>query len=99
MPFSSVLSTEPTTEAAMAECLARSGWQGSVDLAMVFFTPDHRETALEIAQRVSAALKPRCLLGCQGETVVGNDREVEQGPALCLWLGRWTDEVDLTPFH
>jgi small ligand-binding sensory domain FIST len=99
MPFSSVLSTEPTTRGAVADCLARINWQGPVDLAMAFFAPHHRESALEIAQTVSAALKPRCLLGCQGETVVGNDREVERGPALCLWLGRWSAEVDLTPFH
>ncbi len=99
MPFSSTLSTESATSAAVAECLARAEWQGPVDLAMVFFTPQHREAALEIAQTITESLKPRCLLGCQGETVVGNDREVEGGPALCLWLGRWTEEVELTPFH
>jgi small ligand-binding sensory domain FIST len=99
MPFSSVLSTAATTKAAVEDCLARSQWQGPVDLAMVFFAPAHREAALEIAQSVSAAVKPRCLLGCQGETVVGNDREVEEGPALCVWLGRWAEEVELTAFH
>ncbi len=66
---------------------------------MVFFSPAHRDAALKIAQAFSATLHPRCLLGCQGETVVGNDREVENGPALTLWLGRWADEVELTPFH
>src|SRR5262245_8860282 len=99
MPFASVLSTQPTTEAALADCLARSGWQGPVDLAMVYYAPVRRPEALTIAQRISAALKPRCLLGCQGETVIGNDREVEDGPALCLWLGRWAAEIDLAPFH
>jgi small ligand-binding sensory domain FIST len=66
---------------------------------MVFYAPPHRASALAIAQVVTAALKPRCLLGCQGETVVANDREVEEGPALCLWLGRWEEEIELTPFH
>jgi small ligand-binding sensory domain FIST len=99
MPFASVLSTGPTTRAAVADCLAQLAWQGPVDLATAFFSPHHRETALEIAQSVSAALKPRCLLGCQGETVVGNDREVEQGPALAVWLGRWAEEVELSAFH
>jgi small ligand-binding sensory domain FIST len=99
MPFASVLSTETMTEAAVTDCLERGNWQGPVDLAMVFFAPDHRPSALAIAQRVGAALKPRCLLGCQGETIVANDREVEEGPALCLWLGRWQEDVELTPFH
>src|SRR5207253_11333191 len=98
MPFSSALSTAPETEAAVAECLALVQWQGPVDLAMVFFAPAHRDAARSIAESVSEALKPRCLLGCQGETVVGNDREVERGPALSLWLGRWSDEVGVTPF-
>jgi small ligand-binding sensory domain FIST len=99
MPFASVLSTEPQTPDAVADCLARGNWRGPVDLAMVFYTPAHREAARCIVEQVSAALKPGCLLGCQGETVVGNNREVEEGPGLCLWLGRWAEGVELTPFH
>jgi small ligand-binding sensory domain FIST len=99
MPFTSALSTESLTQAAVEDCLARANWQGPVDLAMAFFAPAHRRSALTISQTLSAALKPRCLLGCQGETVVGNDREVEQAPALCLWLGRWSAEIELAPFH
>src|SRR5437899_1125024 len=99
MPFTSILSTSGTTSKAIADSLAHAGWQGPVDLALAFFTPHHRETALDIARTASAAFKPRCLLGCQGETVVGNEREVENGPALCLWLGRWSGDVDMTPFH
>jgi small ligand-binding sensory domain FIST len=34
-----------------------------------------------------------------GEAIVGNDREVERGPALSLWLGRWPRPVELEPFH
>ncbi len=99
MPFAAVLSTQANARDALADCLAQIKWQGRVDLAMVFFARDHCEDALEIAQTVSAALNPRCLLGCQGETVVGNEREVEKGPALTLWLGRWAGDVELTPFH
>jgi small ligand-binding sensory domain FIST len=99
MPFSAVLSTKPTTREAVADCLERSAWQGPVDLALAFFSPAHREHAIEIAKSVHAALRPRCLLGCQGETVIGNEREVEEGPALALWLGRWQGQVALTPFH
>jgi small ligand-binding sensory domain FIST len=41
----------------------------------------------------------RCLLGCTGESIVGNDREVEQQPALSLWLARWSKPVQMDPFH
>jgi len=99
MPFASVLSTEPNTETAVADCLTRLNWAGPADLVMVFLDPTHRPSALTIAQKVGTTLKPRCLLGCQGETVVGNEREVEQEPALSVWVGRWKEEVDLTPFH
>ena len=32
-------------------------------------------------------------------TIVGNDREIEQGPALSLWLARWPEPVTLEPFR
>ena len=28
-----------------------------------------------------------------------DDQEVEQGPALALWLARWSRPVRQTPFH
>jgi small ligand-binding sensory domain FIST len=34
-----------------------------------------------------------------GESIVGNDREIEGQPALSLWLARWTARVEATPFH
>ncbi len=38
---------------------------------------------------IAERLAPRCLLGCVAESVIGNGREIEGGPALSLWLGRW----------
>src|SRR5947209_20454319 len=99
MPFASILSTEVQTEKAVADCLARADWQGKVDLALAFFSPHHRKSAGAIARTVGERLAPRCFLGCQGETIVGNEREVEGEPALCLWLGRWSGAIALTPFH
>jgi small ligand-binding sensory domain FIST len=99
MPFTAVLSTKADTRGALKECLDQANWNGPVDLATVFFSPHHREDALVIAQTVSGAFKPRCLLGCPGETVVVNEREIENGPALALWLGRWADDMEVSPFH
>jgi small ligand-binding sensory domain FIST len=72
---------------------------GAPDLALVFFSPHHAGAADQIAALARQHLAPRCLLGCNGESIVGNDQEIEQQPALSLWLGRWRDPVRLTPFH
>jgi small ligand-binding sensory domain FIST len=52
-----------------------------------------------VVQFLQERLTPRCLLGCTGESIVGNDQEIEGDPALSLWVGRWTQPVQLTPFH
>jgi small ligand-binding sensory domain FIST len=52
-----------------------------------------------IGSLINEALEPRCLLGCPGVAIVGDDREIEDGPALSLWLARWNQTVQLTPFH
>ncbi|MBI3409153.1 MAG: FIST C-terminal domain-containing protein [Planctomycetes bacterium] len=99
MPFASALSIEADSGKAVDECAGGVNWDGSVDLALIFFTPQHRKKAGRIAAKVIERFAPRCLLGCPGETVVGTGREVEEGPALCLWLGRWRERVELTAFH
>jgi small ligand-binding sensory domain FIST len=101
MPFSACMSTSPNTgeavDAACSRALADLG--GRPDLAFVFFSPHHTAAAPEMATRLQAALGARCLLGCQGEAVVGNGREIEDGPALSLWLARWSKHVEQTSFH
>src|SRR5439155_3711819 len=72
---------------------------GAADLAVLFYSPHHRAAAETLAPALQQRLSPRCLLGCAGESIVGNDREVEDGPALSLWLARWTKKVELTSFH
>src|SRR5262249_38278891 len=99
MPFASALSTEADSVMAVAECTGYLRWDGPVDLALVFFTPHHRKKARAISAKVTEQFAPRCLLGCPGETVIGTGREVEGGPALCVWLARWRERVELTPFH
>lgn len=99
MPFAAHLSTEADTDAALTECLSRLNWQEPVDLGLTFYSPHHRRAVKEIGRRLHEVLRPRCLLGCPGETIIGNEREVEKGPALAVWFGRWDGPVQLTPFH
>ena len=101
MPFAAALSTSSDSLRAADEVSARAlaDLHGKPDLAFVFFSPHHTSVAAEMATRLHEALGPGCLLGCQGEAIVGNDREVENGPALSLWLARWNRPVEQTPFH
>lgn len=101
MPFTAALSTATdVTRAADEVCTrARADFPETPDLAVVFLSPHHADAAEIIAAAVHTRLAPRCLLGCTGESIVGNDQEVEDAPALSLWLGRWTKPVQLAPFH
>jgi small ligand-binding sensory domain FIST len=101
MPFAAALSTHPELTQALEEVcsLTQDRLGGAPDLAIVFYSSQHLAQADDLVAEVRQRLTPRILLGCPGEAIVGNDREVENGPALALWLGRWTKKIELTPFH
>jgi small ligand-binding sensory domain FIST len=101
MPFAAALSTAPHTHRALGEAVgeAQAALGTEPDLAIAFFSPHHAEEAAAVQSVLQQHLRPRCLLGCLGETIIGNEREVEQGPALSLWLARWQRPVSLEPFQ
>jgi small ligand-binding sensory domain FIST len=100
MPFTAALSTAHRTADALAEVLAsvRRNVPDKPDLALVFFSPHHVAGADSIARGIFQ-LEPRCLLGCVGESIIGNEREIEGAPALSLWLGQWPRPVEVESFH
>src|SRR2546423_11027693 len=100
MPFAAALSSASTADAALLDvCSAvRKQLPDAPDLAVVFFSVHHAEDAETIARAVQEQLAPRCLIGCVGEAIVGNEREIERGPALSLWAAKWTRPVEVTPF-
>ncbi len=101
MPFAAAVSTAPaTSEALDAVCrptLEQLG--GRPDLALLFFSPHHLAAAELLAASAQQQLGARCLVGCVGESIIGNDREVEDAAAVSLWLARWPGTVELTPFQ
>jgi small ligand-binding sensory domain FIST len=101
MPFTAALSTARETNRAIDEVCTRAlaDLGGAPNLALVFFSPHHVEEADTITARARQHLGAGCLLGCTGEAIVGNDQEIEKNPALSLWLGRWTQPVELEPFR
>jgi small ligand-binding sensory domain FIST len=98
MPFAAALSTAANTSKALEEVCAGAAFDHTPDLAMAFFSPHHAREAAAIARRLTEQLKPRTLLGCVAEAVIGNGREVEDEPALSLWLAKWSRPVSVTPF-
>jgi small ligand-binding sensory domain FIST len=103
MPFAAALSTVPDTLRAVDEAVAQAtghlAARAPADLALVFFSPHHAAAVDELATRLQTQLGAACLIGCQGEAIVGNDREIENGPALSLWLAKWSKPVEQMAFH
>jgi small ligand-binding sensory domain FIST len=101
MPFAAALSVAPETSAAVDQVCAdaRADWSGPVDLAAAFFSPHHAAAADVVARTLSERLGARGVIGCVAQAVIGNGREVEEGPALSLWLARWTKPVAVESFH
>jgi small ligand-binding sensory domain FIST len=101
MPFVSLLSTNSNTRAALDDVLgqAEAAWEGAPDLAVCFFSPHHVANVELIGETLVQRFGPKALLGCPGETVVSNGREIEMSPALSLWLARWSTPVQTAPFH
>ncbi|HLJ93794.1 MAG TPA: FIST N-terminal domain-containing protein [Gemmataceae bacterium] len=101
MPYAAALSTTRETLRALEETCTQALQElhGPPDLALLFFSPHHIEGADALADAAQRRLAARCLLGCSGEAIVGNDQEIEAAPALSLWLARWPVPVELHPFH
>jgi small ligand-binding sensory domain FIST len=94
------LSTAADTSAAVHEVCeqAREQLGGPPDLAFAFFSTHHVARAESLAAEASRLLGTSCLLGASGESIVGTGREIEDGPALSLWLARWPGTT-ITPMH
>ncbi len=95
------LSTRDGTDDALDEvCQEIASAMGgrAIDLAFVFFSPDHADSAESIRTKIRERLDPRVLLGCSAESVIGGGREIEGGSALSLWAGHLPGAA-VTPFH
>jgi small ligand-binding sensory domain FIST len=102
MPFAAALSTALDARQAVDEVCWQAGQQlggAAPDLAVAFYSPHHADSAGPIARILHGKLQPRCLIGCLGESIVANQLEIEQDPALSLWLGSWSGNANLEAFQ
>src|SRR5262245_54780858 len=85
------LSTREKADEALQEVLAaaREPLGGPPHLALLFSSPHHASHLERLATDACELLGTRNLLGCTGESIVGTGQEVEESPALSLWLARW----------
>ena len=85
--FASSLSTAPEWQNATAEVCQEIGNQltDPATLAFVFISQHHAEHAEDIGRQIQTATGCQAMIGCTGESIIGRNEEVEQGPALSLW--------------
>lgn len=83
----SALSTAKDPETALAEVLSRADSEAA-DLAVLFASRDHAGTLATAAREIRKRGLARHVIGCTGESIVGEGREIEDAPALSLWTLR-----------
>jgi small ligand-binding sensory domain FIST len=85
----SVLSTVRNTETAMQEVVRRAsealGEGEPADLALVFASMHHADALGAIGTALTRGGLGRHVLGCTGESIIGEDQEVEGTAALSVW--------------
>ena len=100
MRIGAALSTDPdpATAAEAAVQGARSQIGGAeISLAVVVASRQHAPSAEVALETVRIKAGPERVIGCVAETVVGGDREVEEGPAVAVWLACLPEPVET--FH
>lgn len=67
------------------------------DLVMMFVSPHFTGRANKLANRLRTALTPQLFMGCSGESVIGQNREIEQRAAVAV-MAACLPDVILKPF-
>jgi len=99
MRFAALTSDKESTGDAIAEVVAGAReFSKRIDLAFVFFTPQHEAEAESIVEKIWLELDPEVVVGCCAEGVIGADREIERAAGLSVLVGE-TPGVHLHPFH
>jgi small ligand-binding sensory domain FIST len=98
--FSSALSTAHSTDAALADVCrdALGRLETKPDLAVLFATHHHAGGFASLPARACDRLGTERLIGCAAEAVAGVGCEVEDEPAISLWLATLPGAT-LLPMH
>ena len=86
--FAVALSVNPDPVAAATEVAtrARAALGGATpSLAVIFASPKLCADPWSLLEAIHTHLAPERLIGCTGEAIIGDGREIEDAPALSLW--------------
>lgn len=88
--FAAALSTEsePLRAATAVAGEAQAQLGGAADLGFLFVSSQFAGDIARIGARIVEQTGTRCLLGTTGEAIVGGALEIEQAPAISLWLAQ-----------
>lgn len=91
MPFAAALSEHPVTAFAVGEACGQilESIGTHPDAVLVFTTLPHAGALEDTMATVRAVLHPAVAVGAASDAVIGTGREVEAGPAVSVWAGRW----------
>jgi len=96
MIFRSAISTKSDTTTAVDQvCRVAAGLRA--DLAVVFASHHHGPAFDDLLAGIIGRIDARNLIGCTGESIIGPDREIEQSPAVVLWVAKMPG-VKILPF-
>jgi small ligand-binding sensory domain FIST len=100
MRFVSYISDSESSEQAIDSVIdrARDTLDGKIDIVYAFLTAHHAGEAETILEKLWLELDPQVIVGCAGEGVIGEGREIERAPGLAILVGE-TPNVILHPFH
>ncbi len=101
MRCAAALSTMRDSEAALREVVDRlvEGFAGdSADLAVIFASMHHADILGKVSAELTARGLGRHVLGCTGETIIGEGSEIEGESALSAWAIQ-LPEADLKPIR
>jgi small ligand-binding sensory domain FIST len=59
---------------------------GAPSLAVLLASQSHTDKALDVLNAVQEALEPPALIGCVAQTIVAGRHEIEDKPAVAVWL-------------
>ena len=95
--FGAAISEHPKAAFATGEVVGQVLDQvgAEPELAIAFVTSGRTAELADVCDAIQAALRPGRLLAVTSSVVVGNDREVEDVPAISLWAGRVADATGL----
>lgn len=101
MRFASAISREAQTEAAIdatLETLSQQTSEHPTHLGFVFASHHHLKALADLLPDIQKRLAVPTLIGCTGGGVIGDQREIENRPALAL-LAASLPGATITPFH